>query len=175
MQGSECARNVGRPPGRNGEDLARPPSYALTDRIVIDALTAAMKRGVAVGIVLDPRDPPDFVRLGDLADTVRVKRGGALMPGGRRARFFSINVTRVHVARPLVTERLQREFSGSARLPVVLLATLCSQSGPIHWVGSGTPSNATSSCALQFRGTTAAATACTNVSFSDAPFCFRYS
>ena len=57
-------------------DLA---SYALTDRIVIDALDAARRRGVAVRIVLDPRERHDFVRLGDLADTVRVKRGHALM------------------------------------------------------------------------------------------------
>ena len=57
-------------------DLA---SYALTDRLVIDALNAAAKRGVKIRVVLDPRERHDFVRLGDLADTVRIKRGGALM------------------------------------------------------------------------------------------------
>ncbi len=61
---------------RTSIDLA---SYALTDRLVIEALDAAQRRGVAVRIVLDPREPHDFVGLGDLADTVRVKRGGALM------------------------------------------------------------------------------------------------
>ena len=35
-------------------------------------------------------------------------------------------------------------------------------------------SNAQNSLALQSRGTIAAATACTNVSFSEAPFSFRY-
>ena len=54
-------------------------SYALTDRIVIDALNAAARRGVKIRIVLDPRERHDFVDLGDLSDAVRVKRGGALM------------------------------------------------------------------------------------------------
>jgi phosphatidylserine/phosphatidylglycerophosphate/cardiolipin synthase-like enzyme len=57
-------------------DLA---SYTLTDRIVIDALNAAARRGVTIRIVLDPRERHDFVDLGDLSDTVRVKRGGPLM------------------------------------------------------------------------------------------------
>jgi PLD-like domain len=57
-------------------DLA---SYALTDWLVIDALDAAAKRGVKIRVILDPRERHDFVRLGDLADTVRIKRGGALM------------------------------------------------------------------------------------------------
>ena len=61
---------------RTSIDLA---SYALTDRIVLEALAAAQRRGVAIRIVLDPRERHDFVRLGVLADTVRVKRGGALM------------------------------------------------------------------------------------------------
>jgi phosphatidylserine/phosphatidylglycerophosphate/cardiolipin synthase-like enzyme len=53
-------------------------SYALTDRLIIDALDAAAKRGVKIRIVLDPRERHDFVRLGDLADTVRIKRGGGI-------------------------------------------------------------------------------------------------
>ena len=57
-------------------DLA---SYSLTDRIVIDALNAADHRGVAIRIVLDPRERHDFVALGDLADNVRIKRGGPFM------------------------------------------------------------------------------------------------
>ncbi len=48
-------------------DLA---SYALTDRIVIEALDSAAGRGVKIRIVLDPRERHDFIRLGDLADTV---------------------------------------------------------------------------------------------------------
>src|SRR5271165_6489725 len=61
---------------RRSIDLA---SYALTDPIVLDALNAADRRGVAIRIVLDPRERHDFVRLGDLSDTVRVKRGGPFM------------------------------------------------------------------------------------------------
>jgi phosphatidylserine/phosphatidylglycerophosphate/cardiolipin synthase-like enzyme len=57
-------------------DLA---SYALTDPIVIDALNAAERRGVAVRIVLDPRERQDFAKLGDLSDNVRIKRGGPFM------------------------------------------------------------------------------------------------
>ena len=57
-------------------DLA---SYALTDPIVLDALNAAEGRGVAIRIVLDPRERHDFVRLGDLSDNVRIKRGGPFM------------------------------------------------------------------------------------------------
>ena len=53
--------------------------YALTDPIVLDALNAADRRGVAIRIVLDPRERHDFVKLGDLSDTVRVKRGGPFM------------------------------------------------------------------------------------------------
>ena len=54
-------------------------SYALTDPIIIDALNAADRRGVAIRIVLDPRERHDFVKLGDLSDNVRVKRGGPFM------------------------------------------------------------------------------------------------
>jgi hypothetical protein len=54
-------------------------SYSLTDIAVLDALNAADHRGVAIRIVLDPREHHDFVRLGDLADNVRIKRSGPLM------------------------------------------------------------------------------------------------
>ena len=57
-------------------DLA---SYALTDPVVLDALNGAQRRGVAIRIVLDPRERHDFLKLGDLSDTVRVKRGGPFM------------------------------------------------------------------------------------------------
>jgi len=57
-------------------DLA---SYALTDPVVIDALNDAEKRGVMIRIVLDPRERHDFVKLGDLSDNVRIKRGGPYM------------------------------------------------------------------------------------------------
>jgi phosphatidylserine/phosphatidylglycerophosphate/cardiolipin synthase-like enzyme len=57
-------------------DLA---SYALTDLVVLDALDDAQRRGVAIRIVLDPRERQDFVKLGDLSDTVRIKRGGPFM------------------------------------------------------------------------------------------------
>jgi len=57
-------------------DLA---SYALTNPVVIDALDAAEQRGVAIRIVLDPRERHDFVKLGDLSDEVRIKRGGPYM------------------------------------------------------------------------------------------------
>ena len=50
-------------------DLA---SYALTDPIVLDALNDAEHRGVAIRIVLDPRERHDFVKLGDLSDNVRI-------------------------------------------------------------------------------------------------------
>jgi phosphatidylserine/phosphatidylglycerophosphate/cardiolipin synthase-like enzyme len=61
---------------KNSIDLA---SYALTDRLVIQALNAAAQRGVKIRIVLDPCERHDFVDLGDLSDNVRVKRGGPLM------------------------------------------------------------------------------------------------
>src|SRR5271166_6221022 len=54
-------------------------SYALTDPVIIDALNAAERRGVAIRIVLDPRERHDFVKLGDLSDNVRIKRGGPYM------------------------------------------------------------------------------------------------
>ena len=54
-------------------------SYSLTDGAVLDALNSAEQRGVIIRIVLDPREHHDFVRLGDLADNVRIKRSGALM------------------------------------------------------------------------------------------------
>jgi len=57
-------------------DLA---SYALTNPVVIDALNAAQRRSVAIRIVLDPRKRHDFVKLGDLSDEVRIKRGGPYM------------------------------------------------------------------------------------------------
>jgi phosphatidylserine/phosphatidylglycerophosphate/cardiolipin synthase-like enzyme len=61
---------------KNSIDLA---SYALTDPVVLDALNDAQRRGVAIRIVLDPRERHDFVKLGDLSDTVRIKRGGPFM------------------------------------------------------------------------------------------------
>jgi phosphatidylserine/phosphatidylglycerophosphate/cardiolipin synthase-like enzyme len=54
-------------------------SYSLTDRVVLDALTAADRCGVVIRIVLDPREHHDFAKLGDLADNVRIKRGGPFM------------------------------------------------------------------------------------------------
>ncbi len=57
-------------------DLA---SYALTDPIVLDALNETERRGVVIRIVLDPRERHDFVKLGDLSDNVRIKRGGPFM------------------------------------------------------------------------------------------------
>ena len=50
-----------------------------TDSAVLDALNAAERRGVVIRIVLDPRERHDFVELGDLADNVRIKRGGPFM------------------------------------------------------------------------------------------------
>ncbi len=57
-------------------DLA---SYSLTDATVINALNDAARRGVVIRIVLDPRERHDFVKLGDLSDNVRIKRGGPFM------------------------------------------------------------------------------------------------
>ena len=54
-------------------------SYSLTDSVVLDALRAADKRGVAIRIVLDPRERQDFGGLGDLSDNVRIKRSGPFM------------------------------------------------------------------------------------------------
>jgi phosphatidylserine/phosphatidylglycerophosphate/cardiolipin synthase-like enzyme len=54
-------------------------SYSLTDAAVLDALNSAEQRGVAIRIVLDPRERHDFAKLGDLADNVRIKRSGPLM------------------------------------------------------------------------------------------------
>jgi phosphatidylserine/phosphatidylglycerophosphate/cardiolipin synthase-like enzyme len=54
-------------------------SYALTDPLVIDALNAADGRGIVIRIVLDPRERHDFVKLGNLSDNVRIKRGGPFM------------------------------------------------------------------------------------------------
>ena len=57
-------------------DLA---SFSLTDAAVINALNAAARSGVVIRIVLDPRERHDLVRLGDLSDNVRIKRGGPFM------------------------------------------------------------------------------------------------
>ncbi len=57
-------------------DLA---SYTLTDWKVLNALNAAGSRGVVIRIVLDPRERQDFVKLADLSDDVRIKRGGPFM------------------------------------------------------------------------------------------------
>ena len=51
-------------------------SYSLMDSAVLDALNDAERRGVVIRIVLDPRERHDFVKLGDLSDNVRIKRGG---------------------------------------------------------------------------------------------------
>jgi phosphatidylserine/phosphatidylglycerophosphate/cardiolipin synthase-like enzyme len=54
-------------------------AYSLTDTVILDALQADDKQGVAIRIILDPPEPQDFVRLGDLSDNVRIKRSGRLM------------------------------------------------------------------------------------------------
>jgi phosphatidylserine/phosphatidylglycerophosphate/cardiolipin synthase-like enzyme len=54
-------------------------SYSLTDGAVLDALNAADRRGVAIRIVLDPRQRHNFAELGDISDNVRIKRSGSLM------------------------------------------------------------------------------------------------
>jgi phosphatidylserine/phosphatidylglycerophosphate/cardiolipin synthase-like enzyme len=54
-------------------------SYSLMDSAVLGALNAASRRGVAIRIVLDPRERQDFFGLGDLSDNVRIKRSGSLM------------------------------------------------------------------------------------------------
>ena len=54
-------------------------SYALTDPVVLDALSNAERQGIAIRIVLDPRERHDFVKLGVLSDNVRIKRGGPFM------------------------------------------------------------------------------------------------
>ena len=54
-------------------------SYSLTDKAVLDALGAAERRGVAVRIVLDPRERHDFLGLSSLADNVRIKHAGPFM------------------------------------------------------------------------------------------------
>ena len=46
---------------------------------MLDALNDAERRGVAIRIVLDPRERHDFVKLGDLSDSVKIKRGGRFM------------------------------------------------------------------------------------------------
>ena len=46
---------------------------------MLDALNGAQRRGVAIRIVLDPRERHDFIELGDLSDNVRIKRGGPFM------------------------------------------------------------------------------------------------
>jgi phosphatidylserine/phosphatidylglycerophosphate/cardiolipin synthase-like enzyme len=46
---------------------------------VLNALNDAEHRGVVIRIVLDPRERHDFVKLGDLSDNVRIKRGGPFM------------------------------------------------------------------------------------------------
>lgn len=58
---------------RSSIDLA---SYTLTDPIFIGALNDADQQGLVIRIVLDPRERHDFVRLGELSDNVRIKRGG---------------------------------------------------------------------------------------------------
>jgi phosphatidylserine/phosphatidylglycerophosphate/cardiolipin synthase-like enzyme len=53
--------------------------YSLTEPVALRALNDAEHRGVAIRIVLDPREHQDFVKLADLADNVRVKRSGPFM------------------------------------------------------------------------------------------------
>jgi phosphatidylserine/phosphatidylglycerophosphate/cardiolipin synthase-like enzyme len=87
---SACAQEIHYSPD---EDLARIDagliarakrsidfaSYSLTDTTVLDALVAAEGRGVIIRIVQDPRERHDFLRLGDLADNLRIKHSGPLM------------------------------------------------------------------------------------------------
>jgi len=51
----------------------------LTDPIIITALNDAERRGVVIRIVLHPRQRYDFVKLGDLSENLRIKRGGPFM------------------------------------------------------------------------------------------------
>ena len=71
--GPRNSRDEGFATVKKSIDLA---SYALTDAIVIDALNEAERRSVAIRIVLDPRKQHDIVKLVDLSDNARIKRGG---------------------------------------------------------------------------------------------------
>ena len=69
---------------RRGADCKREESidfasYALTDPIVIEALNGAERRGVVIRVVLDPREPHDFVKLGDLSDMRGSSAAGPFM------------------------------------------------------------------------------------------------
>jgi hypothetical protein len=74
-------------PGYSSRDSARRKAarahaerpWGISDSAVLDALNAADRRGVAIRIVLDPREHHDFVRLGDLADNVRIRHSGPWM------------------------------------------------------------------------------------------------
>jgi hypothetical protein len=50
-------------------------SCAMADRVIIDALASADHHGVAIRIVLNPRERHDFVALGYLSEKVRIKAG----------------------------------------------------------------------------------------------------
>jgi phosphatidylserine/phosphatidylglycerophosphate/cardiolipin synthase-like enzyme len=54
-------------------------SYSLTDKTVLDALSAAELCGVAVRIVLDPRERHNFIGLSGLADNIWIKRARPFM------------------------------------------------------------------------------------------------
>jgi phosphatidylserine/phosphatidylglycerophosphate/cardiolipin synthase-like enzyme len=60
----------------NSIDLA---AYTLTNRDIVAALKAANDRGVAVRIVVDPREPVDRDDLVSLPFEIRTKHGGPLM------------------------------------------------------------------------------------------------
>lgn len=61
---------------RSSIDLA---AYTLTNREIVAALRAANERGVAIRIVVDPREPVDKAGLADLPFEIRTKHGGPLM------------------------------------------------------------------------------------------------
>jgi phosphatidylserine/phosphatidylglycerophosphate/cardiolipin synthase-like enzyme len=54
-------------------------AYTLTDRLVVDALVEARRRGVAVRIVLDPGQRHAVDQLRAIADAVRIKAPGPYM------------------------------------------------------------------------------------------------
>ncbi len=78
-------------------DLA---SFIITDKVIIDALAAADRRGVAIRIVLDPHEPHAFRLQIDLADHIRIRQSDELMHlkgfvvDGETLRTGSANFTR---------------------------------------------------------------------------------
>jgi len=131
-------------------------AYTLTDRLVVDALVGARRRGVAVRIVLDPGQRHAVDQLRAIADAVRIKAPGPYMHlkayaiDDRMLRSGSANLSASGLKKQdndlIVLRDRKAVFGFRSRFDAIWGAAAA-------WTGQAAPPRSRSACATRGRST----------------------